>query len=195
MNVLFDEGFTDDDPFSFDASTAMTIIPEVDHEDQSMLAVDGTPVRSIRECEGKSARYLCYFGYRRSSHHVELVFKLLVSLPRSRLASIQRRIAPLLQFDVVGVSLSLSHSLTRSFICSLTRARIVAPSRSLAPNIQPPLITIPPPMCTRQPPLARPRERPLPLEKPLQGSWVGMETAVADTWIPGFVGPVPGCGR
>ncbi|KAF9556007.1 WD40 repeat-like protein [Agrocybe pediades] len=32
----------------------------------------------------------------------ELAYKLLASLPRSRLATIQRRIAPLLQFDVVG---------------------------------------------------------------------------------------------
>ncbi|KAF7329314.1 F-box/WD repeat-containing protein 11 [Mycena kentingensis (nom. inval.)] len=32
----------------------------------------------------------------------ELAYKLLVSLPRSRLATIQRRLAPLLQFDVVG---------------------------------------------------------------------------------------------
>ena len=34
---------------------------------------------------------------------LELAYKLLASLPRSRLAIIQRRIAPLLQFDVVGV--------------------------------------------------------------------------------------------
>ncbi|KAJ6526267.1 WD40 repeat-like protein [Mycena vulgaris] len=32
----------------------------------------------------------------------ELAYKLLASLPRSRLATIQRRLAPLLQFDVVG---------------------------------------------------------------------------------------------
>ncbi|EEB95397.1 hypothetical protein MPER_05640, partial [Moniliophthora perniciosa FA553] len=32
----------------------------------------------------------------------ELAYRLLASLPRSRLATIQRRIAPLLQFDVVG---------------------------------------------------------------------------------------------
>lgn len=34
---------------------------------------------------------------------LELAYKLLASLPRSRLATIQRRLAPLLQFDVVGV--------------------------------------------------------------------------------------------
>ena len=184
MNVLlFDEGFTDDDAFSFDASTAMTIIPEVDHNDQC---------RSIRECEGTSTVFDT-FNALVIDAALELVFKLLASLPRSRLASIQRRIAPLLQFDVVGVSLSLSLP-TRPLTHSLTRARIVSPSRSLAPNIQPPLIPISPPMRTRQPSLARTRERPLPLEKSVQGSWVGMETAVEDTWVPGFVGSVEGCG-
>ena len=38
----------------------------------------------------------------------ELAYKLLASLPRSRLAIIQRRIAPLLQFDVVGVRSALN---------------------------------------------------------------------------------------
>ena len=33
-----------------------------------------------------------------------MAYKLLAALPRSRLAAIQRKIAPLLQFDVVGVS-------------------------------------------------------------------------------------------
>jgi len=39
---------------------------------------------------------------------VELAYRLLASLPRSRLATIQRRIAPLLQFDVVGVCIPYS---------------------------------------------------------------------------------------
>jgi hypothetical protein len=34
---------------------------------------------------------------------VEIAYRILSSLPRSRLAGIQRRIAPLLQFDLVGV--------------------------------------------------------------------------------------------
>lgn len=34
---------------------------------------------------------------------IELAYRILSSLPRSRLAGIQRRIAPLLQFDLVGV--------------------------------------------------------------------------------------------
>lgn len=41
----------------------------------------------------------------------ELAYQLLASLPRSRLATIQRRLAPLLQFDVVGVrALAILHS-------------------------------------------------------------------------------------
>ncbi|KII88226.1 hypothetical protein PLICRDRAFT_110866 [Plicaturopsis crispa FD-325 SS-3] len=47
-------------------------------------------------CEGR-VRSLTYL-----STVTELAFKLLTSLPRSRLAGIQRRIAPLLQFDLVG---------------------------------------------------------------------------------------------
>lgn len=43
-------------------------------------------------------------GNRLTMDHPELAYKLLASLPRSRLAAIQRRIVPLLQFDVVGVS-------------------------------------------------------------------------------------------
>lgn len=35
--------------------------------------------------------------------HAELAYRILSTLPRSRLAGIQRRIAPLLQFDLVGV--------------------------------------------------------------------------------------------
>lgn len=37
----------------------------------------------------------------------ELAYQILASLPRARLATIQRRLAPLLQFDVVGVSFLL----------------------------------------------------------------------------------------
>ncbi|KAJ7792444.1 WD40 repeat-like protein [Mycena olivaceomarginata] len=46
---------------------------------------------SEQECE-----VVCLIG------NAELAYKLLASLPRSRLATIQRRLAPLLQFDVVG---------------------------------------------------------------------------------------------
>lgn len=35
-----------------------------------------------------------------------MTYKLLESLPRSILASLQRRMTPLLQFDIVGVSLT-----------------------------------------------------------------------------------------
>ncbi|KAF8809004.1 F-box/WD repeat-containing protein 11 [Phlegmacium glaucopus] len=45
--------------------------------------IDANQMGSVQDCE-------------------ELAYKLLASLPRSRLAIIQRRIAPLLQFDVVG---------------------------------------------------------------------------------------------
>ncbi|CAK5277193.1 unnamed protein product [Mycena citricolor] len=60
----------------------------------------------------------------------ELALKLLVSLPRSRLATIQRRLAPLLQFDVVGslpaeVSLQIfSHLPAHTLLtCSLVSRR------------------------------------------------------------------------
>ncbi|KAJ7193832.1 WD40 repeat-like protein [Mycena pura] len=66
MNVLSDEGFTDEDASHLPTSTELL-----------------SKMTSAQECE-------------------ELAYKLLVSLPRSRLATIQRRLAPLLQFDVVG---------------------------------------------------------------------------------------------
>ncbi|KAJ7073851.1 WD40 repeat-like protein [Mycena amicta] len=60
----------------------------------------------------------------------ELAYRLLVSLPRSRLATIQRRLAPLLQFDVVGslpaeVSLQIFSNLTASSLltCALVSQR------------------------------------------------------------------------
>ncbi|KAJ7481063.1 WD40 repeat-like protein [Mycena galericulata] len=60
----------------------------------------------------------------------ELAYKLLASLPRSRLATIQRRLAPLLQFDVVGslpaeVSLHIfSHLPAQTLLtCSLVSHR------------------------------------------------------------------------
>ncbi|KAH0830744.1 WD40-repeat-containing domain protein [Lanmaoa asiatica] len=49
---------------------------------------------SESECEGKSSVIAS----------IELAYQLLASLPRSRLATVQRRIVPLLQFDLVGVS-------------------------------------------------------------------------------------------
>lgn len=45
-------------------------------------------------------------------HCVELAYQLLASLPRARLATVQRRILPLLQFDLVGVSLVPAHLFT-----------------------------------------------------------------------------------
>ncbi|CAA7270938.1 unnamed protein product [Cyclocybe aegerita] len=63
----------------------------------------------------------------------ELAYKLLASLPRSRLATIQRRIAPLLQFDVVGtlpteVALQIFSYLTYQtlLVCSLVSRRWLA---------------------------------------------------------------------
>nr|GAT54966.1 F-box/WD repeat-containing protein 11 [Mycena chlorophos] len=60
----------------------------------------------------------------------ELAYKLLVSLPRSRLATFQRRLAPLLQFDVVGtlpaeVSLQIFSHLpfTSLLTCALVSRR------------------------------------------------------------------------
>ena len=52
---------------------------------------------------------------------VELVYKLLASLPRSRLASIQRHITPLLQFDVLTVRMQsylmiMRHNITHIIV-------------------------------------------------------------------------------
>jgi len=68
---------------------------------------------SVRDTEGEFVVFL----WRRASlmkiSLVELAYRLLASLPRSRLATIQRRIAPLLQFDVVGVSIPSSCAFTK----------------------------------------------------------------------------------
>ncbi|KAJ7799830.1 WD40 repeat-like protein [Mycena olivaceomarginata] len=68
----------------------------------------------------------------------ELAYKLLASLPRSRLATIQRRLAPLLQFDVVGslpaeVSLQIfSHLPAQTLLtCALPRGRLGTTTRGM----------------------------------------------------------------
>ena len=60
-----------------------------------------TDQSEISSVEGEYSSYLTFFFVANLSP--ELAYKLLASLPRSRLAIIQRRITPLLQFDVAGV--------------------------------------------------------------------------------------------
>ncbi|KAF9484633.1 WD40 repeat-like protein [Pholiota conissans] len=72
--LLADEGFIDGEALHLAASS-------IQMTDADELILSG--MGSVRDTE-------------------ELAYKLLASLPRSRLATIQRRIAPLLQFDVVG---------------------------------------------------------------------------------------------
>jgi hypothetical protein len=94
MNPLLDEGFTDEDV-------------SVSGFRGTMGLLSGTGPETVQECEGA-----CSYDHWSSdlilmvSCALELAYQLLASLPRSRLATIQRRLAPLLQFDVVGVSTS-----------------------------------------------------------------------------------------
>ncbi|KAK0211243.1 WD40 repeat-like protein [Desarmillaria ectypa] len=113
---MHDEGYTDEDSWQ----TAAAPFPK---NAESLLS--GMSVNSMQECE-------------------ELAYRLLASLPRSRLATIQRRLAPLLQFDVVGslpteVSLQIfSHLSAETLLtCALVcrRWQILANDQSLWKNL------------------------------------------------------------
>lgn len=43
----------------------------------------------------------------RALSRIELVYKLLASMPRAQIARVHRRIAPCVQVDIVGVSISI----------------------------------------------------------------------------------------
>lgn len=92
---VFDEGYNDEDQTASSSYGFNELL---------------SGIGSVQECEGKSlgesARDIV------TNAHLELAYQLLASLPRARLATIQRRLAPLLQFDVVGVS---SLCITRCF--------------------------------------------------------------------------------
>lgn len=78
-------------------------------EDLNMgsLGVLDAACGTVREREGNLGSFL--LSERLSDMFSEdLAYQLLASLPRARLAVIQRKIAPLLQFDVVGVRISSS---------------------------------------------------------------------------------------
>ncbi|KIM86370.1 hypothetical protein PILCRDRAFT_96171 [Piloderma croceum F 1598] len=90
--------------------------------DKSSLAIGGSSIR-VRE---------------------EIAYRILSSLPRSRLAGIQRRIAPLLQFDLVGslpteISLQIFSCLSSQILlnCALVsrRWRTLADDQSLWKNL------------------------------------------------------------
>jgi len=154
MNTSFDEGFNDDDLMysqALDAAHAGALFDRC--SDRTRLE-SGTD--SVQECEGVLVGFTL-FNERPFIHAyyvIELVYRLLAFLPRSRLATIQRRIAPLLQFDVVGVRVFLTSSKFALFNCI---HRSVPPNRSLLANIQPSLIADTPPMLSCLPPLACPR--------------------------------------
>lgn len=65
--------------------------------------------------------------------YTELAYRLLASLPRSRLATVQRRIVPLLQFDLVGVSFMPPHSFQATFSLVVSTTRIVFANIHVAP--------------------------------------------------------------
>jgi len=91
-----DEGFNEDEAV---VASPITFITPV-RVDSSRFASN---MASMQECEGAwwSSCMACYAHL--VSLSLELAYQLLASLPRSRLAMIQRRLAPLLQFDLVGV--------------------------------------------------------------------------------------------
>lgn len=79
------------------------------HQSSSYTFADHSTEQEV-DFEGISN--LC-FNYYQLKTSIELAYRLLSSLPRARLASIQRRIAPLLQFDVVAVRIqSTSNSIS-----------------------------------------------------------------------------------
>jgi len=91
----------------------------------------------------------------------EIAYKLLVSLPRSRLATIQRRIAPLLQFDVVGVCANLWR------LQKQTNVRIDSANGGWPADLLLSVLSKPAHLCPGLQSLARACERSKPLEVPL----------------------------
>ncbi|KAL0067057.1 hypothetical protein AAF712_005841 [Marasmius tenuissimus] len=80
--MSFDEGYTDDSEF-----------------DHATIVASTSTATDIGE--GEEPEHL-FAGLESPQDREELAYKLLASLPRSRLATIQRKLAPLLQFDIVG---------------------------------------------------------------------------------------------
>ncbi|KAL0569392.1 hypothetical protein V5O48_012570 [Marasmius crinis-equi] len=82
--MSFDEGYTDDSEF--------------DHATVVAATSKTTTVGADDELD----QHDLFAGLNSAQDREELAYKLLASLPRSRLAIIQRKLAPLLQFDIVG---------------------------------------------------------------------------------------------
>ncbi|KAG7092986.1 hypothetical protein E1B28_009285 [Marasmius oreades] len=78
--MSFDEGYTDDSEFDHATVVTSSSAAVGNHLDQSEV----------------------FAGLNTAQGREELAYKLLSSLPRSRLVTIQRKLAPLLQFDIVG---------------------------------------------------------------------------------------------
>ena len=150
-----DEGFTDDES----------------QQDQ---------MGSIQLCEGESISVITLHGYG-SNFLAELVYKLLASLPRSRLAIIQRRIAPLLQFDVVGVRSSLRTTPWLSL--TLFNQSIVSSGRGIDRNILLSSLYNLIGLCTREQTLESPCKRPKPLEESLPSSRLGVASDTTLTYF------------
>ena len=85
----------------------------------------------------------------------ELAYRLLVSLPRSRLATIQRRIAPLLQFDLIGVGILSLHCFA---IESPLTSTVVSSYGSCTSDILLSTFSNVAHMWTGEPPVAGPRK-------------------------------------
>ena len=110
---------------------------------------------------------------------VELAYRLLASLPRSRLATIQRRIAPLLQFDVVGVRIPSSWYIHQ--VLTSIYARLVSSNGGLAADILLPTFSNAPGLRPCQSTMASPVERLIPLEDPLPNTRMDVEAHASIT--------------
>ena len=108
---------------------------------------------------------------------IDMAYKLLAALPRSRLAAIQRKIAPLLQFDVVGVS-----GIPFSFFQDWAYLPAQVPSsRSFNPNILAPPISDSFDMCACKSSMAGSSERPNDLEEVMRRSWMDVAATCSHT--------------
>lgn len=100
--------------------------------------------------------------------YTELAYQLLASLPRSRLATVQRRIVPFLQFDLVGVSFA-SPCLFK-FIC----LRVVSTTGIGSANIHVAPCLCAPGLYTGLQAMESPRQRSNSVAQSLPHPWLGV---------------------
>jgi hypothetical protein len=120
-----------------------------------------SPSRIVSPLEGvlfeieKVSQSLCVIDFKLFliCWHEELAYKILSSLPRSRLAAIHRRIAPLLKFDLVGVRPFSD----RGAQFTNNTVMLVSSDRNISTDILPSLLPNPLRLRPRQSTLARSR--------------------------------------